>query len=302
MAKKKPGDKGYIPLRYRGEDTNPGTGEALAAAFSAGRKKKKPSTLGSTERKVMAEDKKTKRARAAMKDMGTVTKSESTEKRPFGRHRHTIGWMADQAQPSPRKYKDKAQGKYRMKTVPEPRKAVKGTGKMRVLDKVVGPSRYGESDWKYDLTRQIAGNIAKKDAKKAITEADGSKPGKIDMKKMKKPVEYVKAAQAARDEMAAAKRKLKAKKINRGQYDEVMRKYGYGPRSGHFSAQEDPMKTDFPERKGRYKFDRKESRKTQKEMMALEKKEKAAKAKRKAKRVLSEMHDERMKKQRGEKE
>jgi len=37
---KKPGDKGYIPLRYRGEDTNPYTGEALAAAFSAGRRKK----------------------------------------------------------------------------------------------------------------------------------------------------------------------------------------------------------------------------------------------------------------------
>ena len=39
--KKKPGDKGYIPLRERGEDTNPDMWQALLAAVRAGRKKKK---------------------------------------------------------------------------------------------------------------------------------------------------------------------------------------------------------------------------------------------------------------------
>ena len=252
----------------------------------------------------MAEDKKTKRARAAMKDMGAVAKGARSPANPYGESRSNVGYYARETKAPPREYRDRKQGKFRMRTIAEPRKAIKGMGKMRALDKVVGTSRYGEGDWNYDLTRQIAHKMAAKDAKKATKygEKRGDEPGKIDMKKMKKPVEYVKAAQAARDEMIAAKKKLKAKKITRGQYDDVMRKYGYGPRSGHLSAEADPMKTDFPERKGQYKFDRKESRKTQIEMMAREKKEKAAEAKRKAKRVLSTMHDERMKKQRGEKQ
>lgn len=225
----------------------------------------------------MAEDKKTKRARAAMKDMGTVTKGDRTPRNPYGDTRSDVGFYAERTKAPPRKYKDKKQGKFRMSTVAEPRKAVKGMGKMRSLDKVLGSSTYGESDHNYDLTRQIAHKMASKDAKKATKygEERGDKPGKIDMKKMKKPVEYVKAAQAGRDEMIAAKKKFLAKKITQGQYDDVLRKYGYGPRSGHYDARRDPRETTFPERRGHDKFDRKESRKRQ---IRREKEDKQAKA------------------------